>query len=169
MTAALRSIVRRASLVTIALTLMANCGLANDDVKKAQLVARFMAFLPIEEAAETYMAEYAKAMIASWQVTLADPDDATVEALKQELTRRLVRDYVSLKPVIAKLYRDQYTAEELSAVVDFYDSSLGRSIHAKEKAINEQLAKIIYPESLKRAEKHWLDSVELLRKQGKKL
>lgn len=169
MTRALKSIAKRALAGTLALALMTNCGFANDDAKKTELVTRLMAISPIEEAAETYMAEYSKAMIASWLASLANPDAATVEALTKELTRRLVRDYVTIKPVIAKLYRDQYTIEELSAVVDFYESSVGRSIHAKERAINEKLAKIIYPETIKQAEKHWFDSVEFLRKRGKKL
>lgn len=137
--------------------------------EKSELIEEMFRLGGYEQSAASYMAEYAKAMTESWKVTLVHPDDAALAALERELAGRLVRDYLLLKPQLAELYRNNFSEEELRELLAFFNSPIGKVFVSKSRKIDEEIAKVYYPESLKQAEKHWYDVIEMLRKQGMKL
>lgn len=161
--------IRLAAVLGLTAVLLAPAASAADDSQKSRLVAELLAMVDVEQTAKAYMSEYAKAMLETWKVTLHDPDAETLAALDEELTHHLVRDYIMMEPVVAELYRNTFTVEELQAMIDFYKSPVGMSILEKGRSLDESFAKVIYPESLKNAERHWYESVDRLRKEGRKL
>ncbi len=142
----------------IALILLTSQARADE---KSVLIEEMFSLGGYDQTAQVYMSDYAKAMAASWKAMLRNPDDAALAALESELASRLVRDYLALKPVIAELYRDAFTEEELREILAFYKSPVGKVFLEKSRRIDEKISKVFYPESLKQAEKHWYDSVDL--------
>jgi hypothetical protein len=154
-------------LASFMVSLAFSAALAEDP--KEKLVDQILRPSEFQETSNTYMAQYAKEFVRSWKTTLLPMDVATEETLMREFTKRLTTDDMVLLPKIKQLYLDIFTVEELEAMLAFYDSPVGKTIAAKTKILDEEVAKRYYPGINDKAIKHWNETVQSMRAAGRKL
>lgn len=163
------AISRRALLGAFGTLIVSGAALAGEEDEKTDIINELLVLAQFDETAEAYTTEVADVVVARWKTSLSDPEASALAALKSELTRKLAADYLALKPQIVQLWRNAMTLDELRALLAFYKSPYGRSVLSKKLAIDQQVAKMFYPESAGKVEEYWRESVISLRRQGKKL
>jgi hypothetical protein len=158
----------RISTILGVVVLMLACisAFADEISKKQALVRQLYELGNFEQTARTYMDEYAREMVMSWKSTLPDLNASTELELINELSNRLTVDYLNKKPDMMALQVETYTSDELEAAIAFYRSPAGESFIRKQPELDRKMAKLAYALSAARAEQHWYESINALRKRG---
>ncbi len=142
---------------SMALTLFALCLMISG---VGMLCANAQEALPETERAERL--KYAKAYLE------AVPPSQVMKQMSASLTRRLpeknredVQDFMEnemdldqIEAINLQLLTERFTAEELKAMADFYNSEVGQSIHRKTPEYSMQLFHEIFPVMLRSVQEH---------------
>jgi hypothetical protein len=155
-------------LIAVFVTLMVPSHvIASED--KLTMVENLFKVSQFQKASAIYMQEYAKVFVKEWKSTLLVMDARTEERLVSEFAGALDADYLGLTPKLKRLYVDTFSEEELHLMLSFYASPTGQSIARKLDTIDQETAKLFYPDSLDTARKRWYETIEKMRGQGYKL
>ncbi|WP_119388919.1 DUF2059 domain-containing protein [Taklimakanibacter lacteus] len=137
------------------------------DAQRLALAKEVMTVAGFDSAAKVYMAAYARQAVSSWKSTLPSLKEGAEKALEEELTTRLVQEYLDLGPEITRVFAKHFSSSEMQGLLDFYRSPLGQTFLAKVGAYDEEVYSTIYPKIASSTERHWFLAIDVLRAQGK--
>ncbi len=109
---------------------------AKQDALKLQLANRFITLMQGDQMGEAM----GQMMAAMTPASLADASTAEIAEYRSLMTEISTRMMPRIFEVMAPIYADIFTVEELQALVAFYESDLGRSMMTKSYAAAPRIA-----------------------------